>query len=62
MKRLCGVLRLLKRKAKSESKENAFGHRRGNGTSMMRKVKKQQALSQRNIVTLEQLLGRINNR
>jgi len=61
MKRLSGVLRLLKRKAKSESKENAFGHRRGNGTSM-KKVKKQQALSQRNIVTLEQLLGRINSR
>ena len=61
MKRLSGVLRLLKRKAKSESKENAFGHRRGNKTSM-KKVKKQQALSQRNIVTLEQLLGRINNR
>ena len=58
MKRLNGVLRLLKRKTKSENKENAFSNRRsGNG---FKTIKKRQALLQRNIVNLELLLNKIN--
>eukprot|EP00943_MAST-04B_sp_MAST-4B-sp1_P006218 g6218.t1 len=58
MKRLNGILRLLKRKTKSENKENAFGNRRsGNG---FKTIKKRQALLQRNIVNLELLLDKIN--
>ena len=60
MKRLNAILRLLKRKTKSEGKENSFGNRRN--VNSFKTIKKRQALLQRNILNLEQLLNKVNQR
>ena len=52
IKRLGSILKLLKRKAKAENKENV--------THYHRKVKKKKALIQRNIMNLEKILQSFN--